>query len=98
MKTSKVAQVVELVPMFDTNKSFYGKAFVQRTKAGNVLYSYATPVAVVSHDRVVITNNLKDLTNTTVRHIREFLFQYAGVSRCSKQQLIKKYGSYIDLN
>lgn len=92
----KSEQIVELMPMFDSRASFYHKATVQRYKGGHVLYSYETPVAYVGNHEVVVTNDENDLTATTLRHVKEFLKQYAGVSG-NKQQLVKQYGGKISL-
>ena len=76
----------ELQPLYDSHKSFYGKAFVERyaTSGGTklVLKSYDTIVAVISpvgEDssaevyRVEVA--LKYLSATTLRHVKEFLSQ-----------------------
>lgn len=77
----------ELQPLYDSHKSFYGKAFVERwtTNGGTrlVLRSYDTTVAAVSPVgeeadgtevfRVEIA--MRYLSATTLRHVKEFLAQ-----------------------
>ena len=66
----------ELSPIYDSRKSFYGKAKI--VKDGNTikLQSYDTIVA----EYEPMTGNLKIngyYTSTTARHINEFICQYA---------------------
>lgn len=76
----------ELQPLYDSHKSFYGKAFVERwdTKHGTqlVLKSYGTVVAKVTptySDEDITTYAVEIgigyLSATTLRHVKEFLAQ-----------------------
>lgn len=84
----------ELNPIKDTRKSFYGKALVETNENSGVvtLYSYNTPVCKWYGERYVINTNVdKDLlfSQTTLRHIKEFLYQYAGFDTLTKKEIIK---------
>lgn len=84
----------ELYPMHDSAKSFYGKAYVKEFLKNDTiiscLYSYKTLVCVVidkkdSKQYILNTNINTDLlfSNTTLRHVKEFLLQKIPVLRLS---------------
>lgn len=85
----KVVASTELEPKFDGHKSFYGKAVVNEMNhvilatgecvgdATHVLKSYGTTIAEVGADRRVRISGYADYSRTTLRHLREFLRQYA---------------------
>jgi hypothetical protein len=80
----------ELLPRYDSRKSFYGKARIETTPEGwLVLISYDTKVAVINPKphRVKVYGTH---SSTTLRHIKEFLKQN-GFRADSKQQIIKDY-------
>ena len=68
----------EIEPMFDSQKSFYRKAYVVADGNTKTLYSYDT--AVIEYD--CITNTFRRLWHgwsvTTGRHIKEFCKQVSG--------------------
>ena len=68
----------ELVPRYDSCKSFYGKAVVRKHDDYSTLVSYKTDVAVVKFtDNKFSVQVLEDvLTPTTLRHVKEFLKQH----------------------
>ena len=79
----------ELYPMYDSAKSFYGKAMLEIEDGTTTLYSYCTKVAEVDTDM----NTAKvfgTYSATTLRHIKEFLKQ-AGYEAKNKSQIEKKY-------
>ena len=64
--------VYELSTYYDTRKSFYGKALVEDNGKELILYSYLKKVCYIIGDEI----HLISLdSNTTNRHIREFLRQ-----------------------
>ena len=76
----------ELQPLYDSHRSFYGKAFVERWDTGHgtqlVLKSYGTVVAKVTptySDEDITTYAVEIgmgcLSATTLRHVKEFLAQ-----------------------
>lgn len=83
----------QLKPIYDKAISFYGKAETERTSDSIVLYSYNTKVAEIKGDKVILNNKIDDnllFSNTTLRHIKEFLKQN-GFKAETKQQIIKDY-------
>ena len=65
----------ELTPKFDSRKSFYGKANVVVADGISTLYSYDTPVATMGQGRYPTLLGPWDSTQTTLRHVKEFLKQ-----------------------
>ena len=68
-----------LVPIYDTRKSFYNKAYI--TRVGNMvrLYSYNTIVLEIGQGYYKLNKSIDDkllYSNTTLRHIKECLKQY----------------------
>lgn len=69
--------ITELQAIYDSRKSFYGKARVHDKGNGDYeLISYSTPVAEVKDGKVVY-EKIGVYSVTTNRHIREFIKQYA---------------------
>jgi hypothetical protein len=88
--------ILELVPRYDSRKSFYGKVRVEEDASGEVkhLISYSTHVASIT--RIVGSNEpLAEVygtySNTTLRHIKEFLKQNGFKAENSKQ-IMADYG------
>ena len=65
----------ELTPKFDSRKSFYGKAKISFEGDRRLLFSYGTPVAFIEPDRLPVMLDGWDSTQTTLRHVKEFLKQ-----------------------
>lgn len=78
---------MDLIPRYDSRKSFYGKAKVQSEKGVKTLYSYGTPVATVENGKARIRGTY---SSTTLRHIKDFL-QQEGFSAGTKKDIEKKY-------
>lgn len=67
--------VIELEPRYCNNKSFYKKAYVEYYNGFNVLKSYGTVIMAVRGD-MLVTTDAYNYSNTTSRHVHEFLKQY----------------------
>ena len=81
-------QIYDLVPVYENRKSFYGKAKVIVMESGEIiLKSYDSFVASIKNGKATI-NGL--YSNTTLRHIKEFLHQN-GFEVGSKKELEKMY-------
>ena len=65
----------ELTPKFDSRKSFYGKALIRFEGDLKLLFSFDTPVAYIGPDRLPVMLNGWDYSQTTLRHVKEFLKQ-----------------------
>ena len=76
-----------LKPIYNTSQSFYEKAKVEIDGNRIILYSYGSYVAFIENDVAYITG---DYTQTTFRHIKEFLLQN-GFEAVSKKQMMEDY-------
>jgi hypothetical protein len=81
--------IYELIPKYDTRKSFYGKAKIINVGSEEKLYSYDTLVADYDRDSNTILV-YGTHSNTTLRHIKEFLKQ-KGFKADTKAQIEKDY-------
>jgi len=84
-------EVVEkffLKPQYDLRKSFHKKAEVEVHDDNSIhLYSYHTEVAIIRGDSVVVNGTY---SQTTLRHLKEFLLQN-GFRAESKAQIENDY-------
>lgn len=87
--------LVELKPIYDSRKSFYGKAQVMIKKDKLELYSYDTLVAEIERDsnkcKVFLDGDGGLYSPTTLRHIKDFIWQN-GIGFGSKFDIISRYG------
>lgn len=79
----------KLKPKYSSQKSFYGKAKVDIEDGKKVLYSYGTKVAEIKDSKARVFGLY---SNTTTRHIKEFLNQN-GFKVENSKQIMKDYGS-----
>jgi hypothetical protein len=79
----------DLRPQYDARQSFYNKARVEDNGSELVLYSYNTPVAKIVDDSVELLPKW-DYSQTTLRHVKEFLKQN-GFETGSVSELRKMY-------
>lgn len=80
---------------FDTAKSFYGKAQVLENEQEEikVLQSYDTYVCIIKGNHAFISDTY---SNTTLRHIKEFLKQN-DFKVGAKQEIIKMYSVDVEM-
>lgn len=84
----------DMSPQYDSRKSFYGKAHVVDDEDGTLtLYSYNTPVCEIKDGKVKLLS-MWDSSQTTLRHVKEFLKQN-GYEAGSKQSIAKMYGESL---
>jgi len=93
LKEGRLDAMYDLQTRYDGRKSFYGKARVDDTGGKKTLFSYNTKVAEIDYDappskRVKVFGLY---SNTTTRHIKDFL-QQNGVKVESSKQIIEDYG------
>lgn len=74
----------ELKNIYENRKSFYGKAKVEEIKEGKILYSYGTKVCEIRNN--IPTVVWSGYSQTTYRHIREFL-QQEGFGKFTKKMI-----------
>ena len=82
----------ELTPIFDRCQSFYGKAEIIKEDNKIILKSYNTNILeydIKTKKLKFLTNNKNHFTQTTNRHINEFLKQYTNETTKTKSELIK---------
>ena len=85
----KTLDTFELQPQLDRAKSFYKKAYTLHNDDGSIqLKSYNTIVATFKAGKVTVNGTY---SATTLRHIREFIYQTTGVSGLSKKDIEKDY-------
>ena len=77
----------ELNTQYDGRKSFYGKAGVTENNGKKTLRSYATDVAYIENGEAVVNGIY---SQTTLRHIKEFLKQN-GFKAETSSQILKDY-------
>ena len=82
----------DLMPQYDSRKSFYGKAKVYSDDKGHLLLmSYSTIVAEIT-DSIASEDGKPSVkvngwySQTTARHINDFLYQY-GFETMSKKEM-----------
>lgn len=87
-------RVSDLSTQYDSRKSFYGKAHVVTDDDGTqTLYSYNTPVVEIKDGKVNLLP-MWDSSQTTLRHVKEFL-QQNGFSVGSKAEIARMYGESV---
>lgn len=85
----KTLDTFELQPQLDHAQSFYKKAYTLHNDDGSIqLKSYDTIVATFKAGNVTVNDTY---SATTLRHIREFIYQTTGVSGLSKKSIEKDY-------
>lgn len=85
----------ELSARFDRRASFYGKARIKETAKYYYLISYETEILKLDKTTKKITflcSSEYAYTQTTNRHINEFLKQYTNEPPKSKKELLKMAG------
>jgi len=88
-KSSRKDELKNLLnPRFDVAKSFYGKAKVKAEGEGLTLQSYNTDVAKIVGGKAIVKGLY---SQTTTRHIKDFLKQH-GIKVESSKQIMKDYG------
>ncbi len=78
----------ELTTRYDSRNSFYGKARVRSEGNELILKSYSTDVAYIKNGKAHVNGTY---SQTTLRHIKEFLKQN-GFKADNGRQIMKDYG------
>lgn len=84
--------IFELSARFDPRASFYGKAHVKETPKYYTLISYDTEILKLNKETQKITflcSSEWAFSQTTCRHINEFLKQFTNEKPKSKKELLK---------
>jgi hypothetical protein len=83
-----------LEPQYSTRKSFYGKANINDD---NTLVSYGTPIMKIVDGKIQMLCRPEHLTQTTLRHIREFM-QQNGMDPVPRNKLVKMIEEQGNIN
>ena len=89
-------QIYELTARFDRAKSFYGKAHIIETPQTITLQSYDTRILQYNKRTKKIKFLCRDMwafSQTTNRHINEFLKQFTDEPTLSKSEILKRVGA-----
>ena len=87
--TKTVTTKTELQPLHGNVKCYYGKAIIVENDKMRYLYSYDTLVVAVSFENdTIILHNEHLWSQTTLRHIKEFLQQH-GKPKYTKAELLE---------
>ena len=78
----------KLTPSYSSQRSYYGKANVREENGKQILKSYTTDVAEIENGRARVFGLY---SNTTTRHIKDFLKQNGFKAENSKQ-IMQDYG------
>lgn len=81
-------RVVELNPIHDGRASFYNKAMVVEHEDRTELYSYGTHVVTIKDDKFFFHEKASH-SETTRRHVREFMIQYFGLGEFLTKSMIE---------
>lgn len=80
-----------LLPILNNQKSYYQKAKIETFNQVKNLYSYDTLMVGIENDKIIYLNNDEYCyTNTTLKHIKEFLYQYLDLEGLTKKDILQK--------
>lgn len=80
----------ELQPKLYNQKSYYGKALIGQSRDAVHLYSYNTSMVTIYNGKVVHMNPVSlDYTQTTLKHVKDFLYQYLGLTGLTKKDILQ---------
>lgn len=86
----------ELTPRYDSRASFYGKAHIKETPDAVVLISYDTEILKLNKKTsalVFLCSSPDAYSQTTNRHINEFIKQFTNESPKSKREILTLAGA-----
>lgn len=82
--------LTELMPIQTNQKSFYKKAMIENIDNTQTLLSYGTPITTVSNNEIIYLNeNIEVYTQTTLKHLKDFLYQTLGMDGLTKKDILK---------
>ncbi len=82
----------ELTARFDRRASFYGKAHIKETPTYYILISYETEILKLNKRTGELKFLCRDIwaySQTTNRHVNEFLLQFTNERAKSKKELLQ---------
>ena len=83
-----------LTPVLNDQKSYYKKAKIETFNQVKNLYSYDTLMIGIENEEVIYLNEDESCyTQTTLKHIKDFLYQYLDLEGVTKKDILQKmYG------
>lgn len=82
--------LTELQPKLYNQKSFYNKAKIETIDNQINLLSYTTKMATVQDGKIIFLNeDIKNYTSTTLKHLKDFLYQTLGLEGLTKKDILK---------
>lgn len=102
----------ELIPVYDTRKSFYKKAYIEYFTEWSELHSRLTKLKLYSYGTLVCTieyinteerfyhlHNVELFSQTTLRHAKEFLLQlfYCKNIKLTKKDVLNNRGNKYNI-
>ena len=80
----------ELKPQLYNQKSYYNKALIQEINGGLNLYSYGTEMVNIRKGKLVnLNSNPENYTKTTLKHVKDFLYQTLGLTGLTKKDILE---------
>lgn len=80
----------ELQPILSNQKSFYNKAKIENLGEEKNLLSYGTLIARIHNNKITYLNkNLELYTQTTLKHLKDFLYQELDIKDLTKKDILK---------
>lgn len=82
--------LTELKPILNNQKSFYNKAKIEHVGEEKNLFSYGTLIAsVYSNELTYLNKNPEAYTQTTLKHLKDFLYQELNIKNLTKKEILK---------
>lgn len=80
--------LTELTPVLANQKSFYNKAMIEHVEKELNLLSYGTLIASVYDNELTYLNKNDEVyTQTTVKHLKDFLYQELNLYGLTKKDI-----------
>lgn len=80
----------ELKPCLYSQKSYYNNAKIEHVGDVLNLYSYDTEMmSILGNEIIYINENVENYTQTTLKHVKDFLYQTLGLQGLTKKDIIK---------
>lgn len=82
--------LVQLKPQLYKQVSYYNKANLKMEEGTITLKSYTTDIVKIDkNNKLEWICNKTALTYTTLRHIKDFLYQYLNITNLTKKEIIE---------
>ena len=80
-----------LTPILNNQKSYYKKAKIETFNQVKNLYSYNTLMVGIENGEIIYLNDDEACyTHTTLKHVKDFLYQYLDYENITKLDILQK--------